>query len=235
MLIYMSMLLKLIIPQACAESNFINQRNDLHCLINIKALMNFLYNNQCVQIILDNNKRFPVNCIADIIKNSENITVYTRSMAWLMKRDIYKEEIISDYVGNITTRFCENYLIFLDKVDSIKSILTLKDPKNTTKNFFPFSKIYFMVENLNYSSYEIISNIFYNRSIFGYIIEFNPLTKIFFGLRDILTLNHIVVSDYQKTNFIHPFLDRKNPKKVFRISFHECFPYVLYTDEENLR
>lgn len=220
----------------CSEV-LVNDAPAPHCHLNLEKLMNFLYGNQCVQIISDIKDRLSVNCVADMMKRSKNVTIFIRSIGWIKNRNIYNEEIISNSVQNVTTRFCENYLIFLKNIHSVTSIVTTIDPKNTTKNFFPFSKIYFLIENLNESSHEIekISNLFHKRSLFGYIVEFDELTSTLNGIRDLLTLNYTVTADYPKTNLIHPFVDRKNTKKVFRISFHECFPYVIYADEKNLR
>lgn len=237
------MLLKIVAHITRLEPALVNFNNhpnalDLHCHLNMEKFMNFLYGNQCVQIISDINQRFSVNCLADIMKKSTNVTIYTRSFDWILERNIYNEKIVSNKsIQNITTRFCENYLIFLENLPAITSIVTTMDPKNTTKNFFPFSKLYFLIENLNSSSYEIkkISNIFHNRSLFGYVFEFDELTKTVNGIMDLLTLNYTITADYPKTNLIHPFVDRKNTEKVFRISFHECFPYVIYADEQNLR
>ncbi len=224
------------------ESSLMNVDNnhqtfDFKCHLNIDNLMNFLYGIHCVQIITDIDTDFSVNCIADMMRMSEQVTIYTRSIDWILHRNIYSEEIISESKQNITTRFCENYLIFLDNVQSIPSIIMTMYPKNTTKNFFPFSKIYFMIRDSNYSTVDLakISNIFNSRSFFGYIVELDELELDSVKLRDLLTLNYTMAVDIPKNNFAHPFLNRKNPDKVFRISFHECFPYVVYVDEKNLR
>lgn len=79
-----------------------------------------------------------------------------------------------------------------------------------------------------------ISTFLHETAQFGYVFESHAVTKEL-KLRDLLSLNYTERNQRMKTNLIHPFVDRQNNQKEFRISFHECHPFVIYADEENLR
>lgn len=120
----------------------------LYCDSNPLSLMNFLYNQRCVQIICGNG-RLCAECLAKIMRYSQNITFYERSMAWLLNRNIYAEEKSTSYLTNeLSTKYCEIYLIFLKNFTSFKSIVSAATTNISTPTLFPYSKLYFIIEDI---------------------------------------------------------------------------------------
>lgn len=198
--------------------------------------MNFLYNQRCVQLIVDH-RLYPVECMEKIMENSENVTFYVRSQPWLLNRNIHVEESSSNTNNKKSTKYCEIFLIVLKDVFSLKSLLNAVKNSASVVTFFPYTKLYFMFfDNTQFMPSQTmtkISKFFYENSQFGYAYELDAVTRTL-KLRDLLTLN-IESNHTIKTNLIHPFVNRENNRKEFRLSFYNCSPFIIYVDEENLR
>lgn len=216
-------------PNRLAISKFQSQ---FECDPNVLSFMNFRYNYKCVQFVRGNGK-YSVDCTAKIIQHSHNITFYVRSIPWLLNRNILRDESLRNANKRNTTKSCENFLIFLDNVNSMKSIVkSATINSNTTAVLFAFSKLYFIFEDRNYSlntsTINALSQLFHEKGHFGYIFEFNSDTNKM-RLRDLLTLQ-ITETKRSQRNFIHPFVDRQNRNKKFRIRVNQCYPYVIVED-----
>lgn len=215
-------------------NKFVSDSND--CDLNIFPLMNFLYNQRCVQLIFGD-KRYSEDD-ARILQNSQNITFYLRSMSWMLNRNIFAEESPSNIINGTSTKYCENFLILLKNISSLRDFLNAAKRNVSVAMFFPFSKLYFMLFDKEFEFTELemteISKYFYENSQFGYIYEVDTVTKKV-KLRNLLSFHFVESNQTMKTNLIHPFIDRDNNQKEFRLSFHDYFPYIIYVDEENLR
>lgn len=208
-------------------------QSEFECDTSILSFMNFRYNNKCVQFVRGNG-RYSVGCTSTIIQHSRNITFYMRSISWLLNRNILNEESLRNVNKKNTTRSCENFLIFVDNINSMKSVVSAATFRsNTTAILFAFSKLYFVFEDKNYkfnqSEISELSQIFYETAHFGYIFESNSITKKM-GLRDLLTLEFTDSKPKAKRNTIHPFVDRQNQKKQFRVRLNHCYPYIIIED-----
>lgn len=207
-------------------------QSEFECVPNILSFMNFRYNYKCVQFVRGNGK-YSDGCTAKIIQHSHNITFYMRSIPWLLNRNILRDESLRNANKRNSTKSCENFLIFLDDVNSLKSIVKAATiNSNATAVLFAFSKLYFIFEDRNYllnnSVIKTLSQLFYEKSHFGYIFEFNSDTNRM-QLRDLLTLQ-ITETKRRQRNLIHPFVDRQNRNKQFRVRFSHCYPYVIIED-----
>lgn len=196
----------------------------------ILSSMSFLNNQRCVQFICSES----IKCIANVFTNYENITYFVRSMSWLLARNIYIEESKYNLLKKNSTKYCENFLIFLKDVSSLKLFVKAIKTSNSEATFFPFSKLYFLFEDKNYkfirSEMADVSTFFCEIAQFGYIFEYHSVANTL-RLRNLLSLHYTNIT----SNLQHPFISRENHQKEFRISFHHCFPYVIYADEKNLR
>lgn len=216
-------------------------RVKFNCDLSIPTSMNFIYNQRCVQFVFGSDNTDSAECVAKIMRNSPNITFLVRSMSWLLNRNVYKEESTENVLRGKSIRFCENFLIFLDNVSSLKFALNAATARITVSvsMLFPFSKLYFVLANkasTQFTRSEIsqISAFFYENSQFGYLYELNEATKTT-RLLDLLSFNYVDHGQGLQSNLMHPFVNRENNEKEFRISFHECYPYIIYADEDNLR
>lgn len=207
---------------------------DYDCSI-ILSSMDFLNNPRCVQFIFGY-ELYSVECIKTIIENSKNVTFYIRSLTWLLNRNIYVEESSLNIMNKKSTKYCAHFLIVLKDFHSVKPLLD--DIKNNVSivTIFPYSKLYFMYadKKFKFSPSPLlneISKFFYEKAQFGYVFELDEITRTT-RLRDFLSLNvqHIIPS-----NLNHPFVNRKNNQKEFRLSFYNCSPFVIYVDEKNFR
>ncbi len=214
----------------------------LDCDSNVLSFMNFRFNYKCVQFVRGNNDgKRSSDCTATIIQqSSHDITFYVRSMSWFFNRNIFIDESLKNAnEKRNSTKSCENYLIFLDNATAMKSILEAAAiDTNVTKVLFPFSKLYFIFEDMNVtlsqSERNKISEFLYEKAHFGYVFEFHSDTKKM-GLRDLLTNNYTTEPSQQQRNSIHPFVDRRNKKKQFRVRFNHCYPYVIIVDANEQR
>lgn len=212
-----------------------------YCNLSIPTSMNFLYNQRCVQFVFgSDDELYSAECIANIMRNSHNITFLVRSMTWFLNRNIHKEESTVNVMKGKSIRYCENFLIFLKNVSSLKATLNAATARITVSvsMLFPFSKLYFLLANKRYEFVQSeiiqISSFFYEKSQFGYLYELDEATKKI-KLLDLLSFNYVDHNESGRTNLVHPFLNRENTEKEFRVTFHECYPYIIYVNEDNLR
>lgn len=210
------------------------KQSDFECDPNILSFMDFRFNYKCVQFVRGNGK-YSVGCTAKIMESSHNVTFYMRSILWLLNRNILSDESLRNANKRNSTKSCENFLIFLDNRNSMESIVKAATT-NTTAILFPFSKLYFLFENKNYllneSEIDELSQFLYKKAYFGYVFEFDLDTNKM-RFRDLLTRRvnkRITDSDRRHSNLIHPFVDRRNRKKQFRVRFSHCYPYVIVID-----
>lgn len=201
----------------------------------ILPLMNFIYNQRCIQFISGHRS---MDCIANMIQHSENITYFIRSMPWLLNRNIYIEESKTNVMNKKSIKYCEHFLIFMENVSSLQSFMRASIKNISQANFLPFSKLFFIFEDKNAkfirSEMTEVSTFLYERAQFGYVIEYHSKKKTL-KLRDLLSSNYTENNQSTKNNLNHPFVNRENRQKEFRISFHQCHPYVIYVDVDNLR
>lgn len=172
------------------------------------------------------------------MENSQNITFYTRSVSWLLNRNIFVEESTLNMLTGASTKHCENFLIILKDFPSLQVLLNAAKRTVSFAMLFPFSKLYFILLDENdtfiHSKMNEIMNFFYENSQFGYLYEVDSVTEKV-KLRDLLTFKYVEGDRRNETNLIHPFVNRENDQKGFRISFYNCSPFIIYVDEENLR
>lgn len=199
----------------------------------ILSSMNFRHNQRCVQLIFGH-EFHSVECIKTIIENNANVTFYIRSLSWLLNRNIFLEESITSIANEKSTKYCENFLIVVEDVNSLSSLLDAVHNSASVKTFFPYTRIYFMFTDRNIKNWPprqlaIISKFFHENAQFGYAYEFNVNASMM-GTRDFLSLNGPTES-----NLDHPFVNRHNDEKVFRLSFYDCYPFIIYVDEGSMR
>lgn len=202
----------------------------------ILSSMNFLYT-RCVQFIFGYDL-YSVECIKTIMENSENVTFYVRSLRWLLNRNTYKEESLSNIMSKKSTKSCENFLFVLKDVYSLQAVLNEVKNNASVLTFFPYTKLYFLFVDHTFHFVPSrmlteISKFFYENGQFGYAYELNAVTKE-------MTLRNFLSPDVEsnrkiQSNLIHPIVNRENNEKEFRLSFYNCSPFVVYVDEENLR
>lgn len=204
-------------------------QSEFECNTNILSFMNFRFDYKCVQLVRGNGTS-SADCFAKIIQSSRNITFYVRSMSWFLNRNILKYEVLVHANKRKSTKSCENFLIFVDAVHSMKSVVEVATINNNdTVALYAFSKLYFIFEDrdflLNKSEINELSIIFAEKGHFGYIFEFNSDTNKTV-LRDLLTQQ---ITEQWRThgNLIHPFVDRQNRKKQFQVRLNTCYPYVI--------
>lgn len=200
----------------------------------ILSAMHFLYNQRCVQFIFSHELLYSVECIKKIMENSENVTFYLRSLPWLLNRNIFVEESSANIIKKKSTKYCENFLILLKDLSSLQSVLN----NVSVVTFFPYTKLYVMLVDKHFQFtpprlLTEISKFFYENAQFGYVYEVDAATKTT-NLRNFLTLN-VESSRPIQSNLIHPFVNRENTEKEFRLTFYNCSPFIIYVDEENLR
>lgn len=199
----------------------------------ILSSMIFRYNQRCVQLIVGY-EFYSMECIRTVIENnSENVTFYVRSLDWLLNRNIYAEESLSNIMTNQSTRFCENFLIVLRDVSSMQPLLKSLERRSSVATIFPYSRLYFMFtdKNFQFVSHDRLAELtkyFYENAQFAYAYEFNESTRTIL-LQDILPVRN------DRIPFHHPILNRNNDQKEFRLTLYECYPFIIYVDEENLR
>lgn len=229
-ILFMSQIFAIILrenPKQMAISKF---QSESECVSNILSFMSFRFNYKCVQFVRGNGKH-SIGCIASIIQHSHDITIFMRSMSWFLNRNILSDESLWNANKRNSTKSCENFLFFVDNTATIKFISAAAAVRsNTTQILFPFSKLYFMFEERNYvlekSEVKELSKFFSQEAHFGYIFEFNSDNGQI-GLRDLLTNQYTVQYSWTNKSFIHPFVDRRNRKKHFRVRFNNCYPYVI--------
>lgn len=231
-LILLPLIIWKIITTASQPTNreqFAISKYQFHCDSNMLSLMSFRFSHKCVQLVRDNHA---MDCTATIMEHSKDVTFYMRSVAWLLNRNILNDESLTNAhrVRN-STRSCENFLIFLDNTTAIKPLVeAIAIDDNATKILFPFSKLYFLSEDsdttLNRSDLDDLSTVFYKKALFGYIFEFNTTAKKT-QLHNLLTNRYIDEPSRGQVNVIHPFVDRRNRNKRFRVRFNNCYPYVI--------
>lgn len=194
--------------------------------------MIFRYKQRCVQLIVGDDL-FPVKCIKTVIENySQNVTFYVRSMDWLLNRNIYEEESLSNITQKRSTRSCENFLIVTKDIHTMQLLLKSIRHNGSGATIFPYSRLYFMLADKNFQflppeTLAELSEFFYENAQFGYVYDFDDNTRTIL-LRDILSLRNESIP-------FHPILNRNNDRKEFRLSLYECYPFIIYLDEENLR
>lgn len=212
-------------------------QSEFECDTNVLSFMNFRFDYKCVQLVRGNGTS-SADCFSEIIQSSRNITFYVRSMSWFLNRNILTHEALVHANERKSTKSCENFLIFVDGIHSMKSVVQAATVNNNdTVVLYAFSKLYFIFENrdylLNKSEINEFSLIFSDKGHFGYIFEFNSDTNKTV-LRDLIT-QQIAEHRRTHTNFIHPFVDRQNRKKQFQIRLNTCYPYVIIEDATERR
>lgn len=209
-----------------------DQDLDVDCNFVVSS-MSFLNNWRCVQFIFGHEPH-SVECVRAIMENPVNVTFYTRSLAWLLNRNLYVEETSSAILNRQSTKFCENFLFILKDVNSLQSVLKSLKHSPSVVTLFPYSKLYFMFAGKQSQlfpsqTFTEISSYFRENAQFGYVYELHTnSTKI--ELKDFLSLNGTI-----PFNLIHPFVKQKNKEKSFRITLYNCNPFVLYVDEQRSR
>ncbi|KAJ6643303.1 hypothetical protein Bhyg_08262, partial [Pseudolycoriella hygida] len=201
----------------------------------ILSSMNFFYNHRCVQVIVGHDLD-STECIKETMTTSNNVTFFVRSLSWLLNRNIFVDESVPNVAKKKSTRFCGHFLIILKNVFSLQPFLSCVQNNATFLTFFPFSKLYFMFVEKKYrlvepQTWKEISNFFYTNYQFGFAYEFDATTKDV-KLRDFLTLNR-THGHKIKSNLFHPFVNRRDNRKEFRLSFYNCSPFIIYVDEDN--
>lgn len=208
--------------------------NDLSIDCNfILSSMNFLNNQRCVQFI-SGNEPHSIECVKTIMENPVNVSFYTRSLAWLLNRNLYVDETSSAILKKKSTKFCENFIILLKNVSSLQSVILSMNHNASVVTLFPYSKLYFLFTDghstfLSPETFTDISNFFRENAQFGYMYELHSDTSTI-ELKDFLSLNGSV-----RSNLIHPIVNQSNDQKSFRVTLYNCDPYVIYADEERLR
>ncbi len=192
----------------------------------LRWLWNLRNNNRCLNIIVDG--VFIPKCFFDWIFDSKFV-IRMNDLNSFKSRNIKLFQRTN----------CDNFMIFTRKTTDLLQLFT--ETNSTVKRFVPFSQLYLVAMYDRIIKLDGISLSFiYENGLFVYVLESSTISSDDFhfpSLRNVLTdkmlnLDGSLTSDaiisYFGTYRDHPFLHEKNKKKIFRVSFFNCPPYVVY-------
>ncbi|KAJ6649859.1 hypothetical protein Bhyg_05100, partial [Pseudolycoriella hygida] len=196
----------------CKSADLFTTRN-----MNIKLITVFVFISQIFSVATQETtpKQFAISQLQSVFECDANI------LSFMSFR--YNHKCVQFVRGN-------------ENLNSLKSIVqAFAFDSNSTAVLFAFSKLYFIFEDrtfaLNKSDMEKLSRFLYEKAHFGYVFELNSLRKKM-ALRDLLTLQ-LTESKRKQQNLVHPFVDRRNRKKQFRVRLNNCYPYVIIEVEDS--
>lgn len=190
-------------------------------------LWNLRNNNRCLNIIVDT--VFIPKCYFEQIFNSKFVIRMNDLNA------IKSRNILSFQRTN-----CDNFMVFTR--DATEVFKLFEETNKTVKRFLPFSQFYIMVipdAGINFDQTSL--SYIYENGLFVYVVQ-NALSVIssdilsFTSLRNVLTGKMLNLESFRTTDIIpyfgtykqHPVLNTNYKKKIFRVSFFSCSPYVVY-------
>lgn len=196
--------------------NFLSRQFDL------TKFIEFPCKQECLQVALNAKQQPQLSLVA----SANNVPIYIWSHTFLQHRDISTER-----EGQ-----CETFLIFAESIEIVKSIFI--PDQSSRKQFFPFSKIYFHLDNRhNYStdleSMSLAREFLIENALFGYVFEYDDKDiELRVIIRDLLT-NEVktTTASYTPNYLVHPMVDTNLVKDNFRISLFNCTPYTIYTQD----
>lgn len=201
----------------------------LKCKNNDKLswLWNLRNNNRCLNIIVET--VYIPKCYFDQIFNSKFVIKMSDLNA------IKSRNILSFQRTN-----CDSFMIFTREATEVFKLF--EETNKTVKRFLPFSQFFIVVVSDADVQFDQTSlSYIYENGLFVYLVE-NSLSVIssdtlsFTSLRNVLNnkmlnlerLHKKDINSYFGTYNEHPVLNAKNKKRIFRVSFFSCSPYVVY-------
>lgn len=178
---------------------------------------------ECLQIVLDEKQQSDLS-----LQIAPDTTVHIRSHMSLKFRDISTEQ----------EGHCENFLIFAKSIEMVNQILRFN--QSFVKQFFPFTNIYFHLENrqnytINVAAIFSVRQFLINNALFGYVFEYNDNdNESNVVLKDLLWNDaKLKRASHIPYELKHPMVDTNLVKNDFHISLFNCTPYTIYPQQEN--
>ncbi len=201
---------------------------ELTCEKNISLvwLWNLRNNNRCVYIT----SSLPIpQCFFQQIQNAKFV-VRIISPRRLMNRNIY----------NTSRSNCDNFFVFSKNVTYINELF---QPKENELRFVPFSQIYLVAPDIEFSGDTI--EYMYKKGLNVFSMG-NALSKMENGLIGFDSISNVLTKkDFKFTTVRseaaayfglykdHPLLSNRSSEKIFRVSLFNCPPYVVYLRGDN--
>lgn len=190
-------------------------------------LWNLLNNNRCLNVIVEN--VFVPKCYFDQIFNSKFV-IKMNDLNAIKYRNILSLQRIN----------CDNFMIFTRDATDIFSLF--EHTNKTVKRFLPFSQIYLvLIADTDIEFNQLSLSYIYENGLFVHMVastlsSFSSEILTFHSLRNVLTAELLNLEKSHTNDVIsyfgtfkdHPVLSTKYKKKIFRVSFFSCPPYVVY-------
>lgn len=196
-----------------------NDESMLHWLWNLRN------NDRCAHIIIE--RTFVPKCVFDQMINAKFVL------------QIYDLDTVkSRHIFTVPPTNCDNFLLFVREYKDIVDLF------KTTRNrrFVPFSQLFIMITDTDTHNIKFDSemlNYIYENGLFVFLIEGTHTSTNMFHytrLHNVLTGEALNITNSDQTDVLryfgsykkHPFFDTNYKKKVFRVSFFKCAPYIIY-------
>lgn len=185
-------------------------------------LWNLRNNNRCLNIVVGT--ALVPKCFFDQIFNSKFV---------IRMNDL--NAIITRNILLFQRTNCDNFMIFTRNATRVFKLF--EETNKTVKRFVPFSQLYLVLISDSDVEFDPLSlSYIYENGLFVYVLANTFGTMSFSSLRNVLSnemlhFERSLPSDivpYFGTYKNHPVLNATYKKKIFRVSFFSCSPYVVY-------